>query len=88
MKQKLNADALANEILSVLKAHGLKTKAFGISLTIPGRDFDVIAADYPDHQPEMLLIRNGNEIQWYVKIVRQRSLEDFPPGAILNPPNH
>jgi hypothetical protein len=87
MKRKFTAETLANEILSILEAHGLKTRAFGISVTIPGQEFDAVAADYPNHQPEMVLIRSGNGIQWYVKITRERSLADFPPGALLRPPN-
>lgn len=86
MSAKINSQKLSEDIRMILKRHNLNVQAFGISLSILGSDFDVIASDYPDHHPEMLLMRDDKGTQWFIKIVRLRSADDFPPGAILTPP--
>jgi hypothetical protein len=86
MTHKLDFDALAKDVLALLRKYELAPEAFGVSLAIPSKDFDVIAAAYPGHSPEMILISSGDGIQWYVQIERRRALEDFPPGATLTPP--
>jgi hypothetical protein len=74
MTEGLDFEALARDVLGVLGRYGLSPDAFGVILTIPGKDFDMIAATHP------------GDIQWHVQIMRRRALEDFPPGAILTPP--
>jgi hypothetical protein len=86
MTEGLDFEALARDVLGVLGRYGLSPDAFGVILTIPGKDFDMIAATHPGHHPEMILISKGGDIQWHVQIMRRRALEDFPPGAILTPP--
>jgi hypothetical protein len=86
MVSKVDFDTLANEIVTILHDYGLRPNSFGLSFTLSSEDFDKIAADYPGHHPEMILISKGDDIQWYVQITRGRAFEEFPPGAILSPP--
>ncbi len=85
---ELNLEALARDVETVIRRHGLTPDGFVVSISMSGRAFDDVANGHPDHvHPE--LMRKGrtyDSIQWHVQILRRRALEDFPPGAILAPP--
>ncbi len=83
MDNHIDFDALANNLWDLLRQYGLRPVSFGISFVIPRDQFEAIAADHPGQHPEMILLRRGNE--WYIKIQREKRLEDFPPGAIMTP---
>lgn len=89
MNNKIDFDQLAEDVLSLLQKHGLNTERFGINLAISGCEFDALVMNYPNHRPEMLLLRSKGEEspQWFIQITRLRAPEDFPPGIIITPPN-
>lgn len=85
MRDKLDFDALATEILQVLNRHGLTPDMYGVSMSIAKSDFDRVAAEHPGHHPEIIVITTP---KWYIQIKRRRDMEDYPPGAIMPPPSN
>lgn len=88
MSHKLDLESLGKNVLAVLQKYGLPLEYFGISTTMSGENFDVIADGHPDLvNPEMMRkSAESDGVQWWVQIMRRRALKDFPPGAILGPP--
>jgi hypothetical protein len=88
MGSRLDLNQLSEDILVILREYGLAPDGFVVSITVPSKDFDAIAAGHSDHiHPEMIRkTGESNKTQWSVQILRRRALEDFPPGAILSPP--
>lgn len=86
MTNKIDIESISKDVWLVLQKHGLAPDAYGLVLTLPDKDFDVLVADHPDRtHPEMVMktVTESNGLQWFVQIMRRRSLGDFPPGAIL-----
>ncbi len=89
MDEITDLDVVAREVLGLLRRHGLNPDSYGITLTVPRKDFERLAERYPGQHPRLILITaSAGGLQWYVQVSPKRELEDFPPGAILPPPSY
>jgi hypothetical protein len=85
---KLDLDAVGQDIRIALHECGLQPTSFAVNLAVTTKDFDAIATDHPDRIGLEIVRKNGitGGVRWQIQILRRRTLEDFPPGAIKTPP--
>ncbi len=89
MDEMPNLEAVAKEVLELLRRSGLNPDSYGVSLTVPRRDFERLAERYPRQNQGMIAISESTGgLLWYVKVMLRLEFEDFPPGAILPPPSY
>ncbi len=89
MDEAPDLEAVAREVLALLRRNGLNPDAYGVTLTVPRKDFERLAERYLGQRPELILVSASDRgLQWFVQVHLKRELEDFPPGAIIPPPSY
>ncbi len=85
---RLSLEALSNDLWALFQSYHLVVSDFMVCLTIPGREFDVLAVGHPNriHPRVLQYSASSGGVERFVQITRRRELEEFPPGVILSPP--
>lgn len=88
MTKKIDLETIAKETLTGIHRHGLEPIMMSVSLALESNDFERFITDFPDRDyPEIVIIDGKLDgVQWEIQVLKQRSLKDFPKGAISTRP--
>ncbi len=81
--QKVDFNAIAQEVLDVIRRHSLTPSTLGLIFNVPREEFDALAQQYPGHHPGIIIIKKGND--WFVQVQPILKPGDYPTGEVLKP---
>jgi hypothetical protein len=88
MSETVDLNALAADILDVLRKHKLHVEIYGLSVTVRPAVFQELARQLPELTTlDRAIFKTGDTAghQWHIQIAKRYELEDVPPG-FLTPP--
>jgi hypothetical protein len=88
MSETVDLNALAADILDVLRKHKLHVEIYGLSVTVRPAVFQELARQLPELTTlEQVIYKTStiSDYQWYIKVTKRYELMELPPG-FLTPP--